>query len=287
MGYTVIVLDPTPLSPAGQVADDQIIANYDDVDALKKIANLSDVLTYEFENVDRDVLKKYASKILPQGVDLLRITSDRIAEKTFIRDEAGVPVAPFQIIDSAELLKTGTTPSILKTVSGGYDGHGQWQLNTPFEASQLADNFPGGRLILETLVNFKQEVSIMVARSNDGQITTWPIAENVHHNHILKYTTVPAKILVHSAKKLLKLPIKIAEKINLRANVSQFEGHIRSVVGLPLPEITLTQTATMLNLLGDELTQAKADFKNHPEWHFMITARQRSKQIVKWDTLRC
>lgn len=301
MGYTVIVLDPTPQSPAGQVADDQIIASYDDVSALKNLASRSDVLTYEFENVDRNVLEKYAAKILPQGVDLLRITSDRIAEKTFIRDEAGVPVAPFQIIDSAEQLKTGTTPSILKTVSGGYDGHGQWQLNTPFEASQLADNFPGGRLILETLVNFKQEVSIMVARSNDGQITTWPIAENVHHNHILKYTTVPAKISSTLSKKIIEIAHKIAEKINLRgilgielfvndeevwvnelaprphnsghftieaANVSQFEGHIRSVVGLPLPEITLTQSATMLNLLGDELTQAKADFKNHPEWHF-------------------
>ena len=301
MGYRVGILDPTKGSPAGQVSDFQIVADYDDVEALNELSRRSEVLTYEFENVDRDALNEQSDAELPQGTELLRITSDRITEKKFIRDDAKVPVTNFIEVNSPEDLRKVTLPAILKTVSGGYDGHGQWSINTVQDIVNLEKDFPDMQLILEQVVNFKQELSIMVSRSQDGQIVTWPIVENVHENHILKTTTAPADISLTLKNKIEAIAENIAESLKLRGvlgielfvadeevwvnelaprphnsghysieatNVSQFEGHVRSIVGLPIPKIELQNPATMLNLLGDELTQAREDLIHHPEWHF-------------------
>lgn len=301
MGYRVGILDPTKGSPAGQVSDFQIVADYDDVEALNELSRRSEVLTYEFENVDRDALNEQSDAELPQGTELLRITSDRITEKKFIRDDAKVPVTNFIEVNSPEDLRKVTFPAILKTVSGGYDGHGQWSINTVQDIVNLEKDFPDMQLILEQVVNFKQELSIMVSRFQDGQIVTWPIVENVHENHILKTTTAPADISLTLKNKIEAIAENIAESLKLRGvlgielfvadeevwvnelaprphnsghysieatNVSQFEGHIRSIVGLPIPKIELQSPAIMLNLLGDELTQAREDLIHHPEWHF-------------------
>lgn len=144
MGYRVGILEPTPNSPAGQVADFQITAPYNDQAALKQLADASDVLTYEFENVDLAALETVRSETrIPQGTAILAITRDRIKEKTF-KDTWGTGDAFAAVNRAAELAQAVATiglPSILKTTTGGYDGHGQQDINTP-------DDFPAARELL-------------------------------------------------------------------------------------------------------------------------------------------
>ncbi|CAK1252446.1 Phosphoribosylaminoimidazole carboxylase (NCAIR synthetase) (PurK) [Fructobacillus tropaeoli] len=307
MGYKVIVLDPTPACPTAQVCDDQIVAEYDDQKALQELADRSDVLTYEFENVSQEALKDLKDAYVPQGVRLLEITSNRLAEKAFIRDEAQVPVAKFARVENPADLDQAVTevglPGILKTVSGGYDGHGQFDLNTAADVEKLKANWPGGVLILEQKIAFTREISVMVTRTKQGQLVTWPISENVHQNHILKTCMIPAAITKDLDSQVHEIAKTIADKLDLRGvlgielfvdqdsnqvwvnelaprphnsghytieacNISQFEGHIRSIVGLPIPEIKLHDRAMMVNLLGDELLKARQAFPDHADWHF-------------------
>ena len=304
MGYKVGVLDPTVASPAGQVSDFQIVAEYDDVSALTELSERSDVLTYEFENVDIVTLAKQ-KKSLPQGTRLLEITSNRLTEKTFVQNIAKVPVAKFIAIHDAKEFKVAVAkikfPAILKTVSGGYDGHGQWHVDNQDDVDQIVKKFPTGTLILEQKVPFQKELSIMVTRDVQNNVTMWPISENVHVDHILKTSFVPANISAVLTKKIQQIATEIANALDLRGvlgielfvsddnvwvnelaprphnsghysieatNVSQFEGHIRSITGLTIPDITLEKPALMLNLLGDEIQQARNDLVNHSEWHF-------------------
>lgn len=304
MGYKVGILDPTADSPAGQVSDFQIVAEYDDQAALKVLSSRSDMLTYEFENVDSTALSQQTTYV-PQGTKLLEITSNRLTEKAFIRDVAKVPVTQFMAIASLDDFKLAiqrlTLPAILKTVRGGYDGHGQWSVANESDIAQLIADFPNVPLILEQRVAFKKELSIMVTRDTQNHVSLWPIAENVHVNHILKTSLAPAKISEVETKKIRHIATRIADSLNLRGvlgielfvsddhiwvnelaprphnsghytiegtNISQFEGHIRSIMGLPLPEIVSEKPALMLNLLGNELQQAREDLVNHPEWHF-------------------
>ncbi|MDR3190970.1 MAG: 5-(carboxyamino)imidazole ribonucleotide synthase [Lactobacillaceae bacterium] len=308
MGYRVGVLDPTPDCPAGQIADFQITAGYDDEAALLNLARQSDVLTYEFENVDLNTLQE-ASKItaLPQGTDLLHITKNRLREKQFLADN-GIPVTTFAEVESvvsldAKVAEVGC-PAILKTAEGGYDGHGQWDIDSQETLSALIARWPvpeNVQLILEKQISFDRELSVMVTRDGLDQVHVWPVAENVHANHILKTTHAPANISATLKAEIFQIATQIAEHLDLRGvlgvemfvagdavyvnelaprphnsghytiegtNVSQFEGHVRSICGLPIDEIKAVDTALMLNLLGDELTQARQDLVNQPAWHF-------------------
>lgn len=134
MGYEVVILDPTPNAPAAQVSDEQIVADYDDLEAIKSLTEKSDLVTYEFENIDLEAAKyiKAANK-LPQGTEALRVTQNREAERELLV-ELGLPVSPFVIIRSkkeAELvLDQIELPAVLKTARGGYDGKGQMQIKT-------------------------------------------------------------------------------------------------------------------------------------------------------------
>jgi len=308
MGYRVVVLDPMPDSPAGQVSDEQIIAEYNDTKALLQLAEISDVLTYEFENVDLQTLNE-AGKIaaLPQGTELLRLTKNRLREKTFLQAQ-GLPVANFaEVTDPNDLLaaveKVGT-PAILKTVEGGYDGHGQWDIPDVQAAEKLLTDatLPNDlTLILEQKISFERELSVMVTRDGNDEVRVWPNVENIHEHHILKTTFAPAAVSTVLDEKIHKIASTIANQINLRGvlgiemfvqdeqvyinelaprphnsghysiegtNLSQFEGHIRSICGLPIPEIELRDQTLMLNLLGTELTSARDDLIHQPDWHF-------------------
>ncbi|AYJ42701.1 MULTISPECIES: 5-(carboxyamino)imidazole ribonucleotide synthase [Lactiplantibacillus] len=305
MGYQVGVLDPTPKAPAAQVADFQIVAAYDDEAALLDLARRSDVLTYEFENVDETALKAaQAYAQLPQGTELLHITGDRLNEKQFLHDH-GIPVTPFAPVNDRQSLNYALnrvgTPAILKTAAGGYDGHGQADLAsttiTPEAEALLAHP-----CILEARQEFQTEVSMMVTRSAADVVTTFPLVENQHQHHILHTTIAPANVQasVHAAAR--KIAVSIAEALELRGvlgieffvlpddtlivnelaprphnsghytieacNISQFEAHIRSICGLPIPAVVQTSPAVMRNLLGDDLTLARQQLINHPEWHF-------------------
>ncbi|MFC6206034.1 5-(carboxyamino)imidazole ribonucleotide synthase [Levilactobacillus tongjiangensis] len=305
MGYHVGVLDPTPAAPAGQVADFQIVAEYQNDEALMELAQRSDVLTYEFENVDEHALQAaQAHTQLPQGTALLHITGNRLREKQFLR-EHGVPVTPFAAVaNGAELtiaLQKIGTPAILKTAAGGYDGHGQVNLDSvvvPVEVSELLQ-VP---CILEARQAFKLEVAMMVARQANGRVVTFPLVENRHHRHILHTTIAPAAVSATVHRQAQQIATTIAQALTLRGvlgieffvledgsllvnelaprphnsghysieacNVSQFEAHIRSICGLPIPDITLVQPAVMRNLLGADLTTARQALLTEPTWHF-------------------
>ena len=307
MGYRVVVLDPQINAPAAQIADQQLVANYDDESALRNLADIADVITYEFENVSQEALANAVpAKQLPQGTQLLHITANRLREKTFIAD-LGLPVAPFAAVDNVVALDASchkvSLPAILKTVEGGYDGHGQWDIpNQEALANLLAHwdvpvNTP---MILEKQITFDRELSVMVARDISGEIRTWPVTVNEHQNHILHVSAAPASLSDKIADEIAHIAKTLANALNLvgvlgiemfvagdqvyvnelaprphnsghftieATNVSQFEGHVRSVLGLPIPEIKQWAPAMMLNLLGDDINRARRELVDHPEWH--------------------
>ncbi|UQS85394.1 5-(carboxyamino)imidazole ribonucleotide synthase [Apilactobacillus apisilvae] len=305
MGYKVGILDPTPKSPAAQVSDFQIVAEYNDKDALKKLAEKSDVLTYEFENVDQDSIKDVQNKVLiPQKLNELSITSHRKREKDFLFNN-NLPVVNYQYVNNVDDLKLAVDiigfPSILKTCEGGYDGHDQIDLNDQEDVIKAAEKINGREWILEQKVNFDKEISIMVARNKDNQIETFPLSENIHKHHILHTSIVPARVDDKVHKNAEKVAQKIAEKLELigvlgieffllpndeiivnelaprphnsghytieACNISQFEAHIRCICGLSLPKITMDHHSVMVNLLGDNLTLARNELKDNPAWH--------------------
>src|SRR5699024_9700183 len=176
-GMKVIILDPTPNCPAGQCADEQIVAPYEDVAAIEELAAKSDVLTYEFENVDLQALKKVATTAyVPQGTHLLYTTKHRLREKTFLK-EAGCQTAPFVAVKNEADLQAGVAqlgyPCVLKTCQGGYDGHGQIVLHSAADLPQCQGIVATGDAILEGWVNFALECSVMVARNENGEVTTF------------------------------------------------------------------------------------------------------------------
>ncbi|GAX01400.1 5-(carboxyamino)imidazole ribonucleotide synthase [Secundilactobacillus silagei] len=305
MGYKVGVLDPTDKAPAGQVADFQIVAAYDDLTALRQLAKRSDVLTYEFENVDQKALKQVEDLTrVPQGIELLTITSHRVREKTFCRQH-GLPVTPFAAVESMGDLQTAIQkigqPGILKTVEGGYDGHGQFDINDQTDWDQIKSEIGQTDWIYELKQNFVRELSVMVTRDGKDQVITFPVSENRHQHHILHTSIIPAQITDQVKKKAQQIAVETAEALHLRGvlgielfelpsgelminelaprphnsghysieacNVSQFDAHIRSICGLAIPPIRQFEPAVMVNLLGQNLLVARADWPKHPEWH--------------------
>ncbi|KAF1677330.1 MULTISPECIES: 5-(carboxyamino)imidazole ribonucleotide synthase [Bacillus] len=291
MGYKVAVVDPVKDSPCGQVADVEITAHYNDREAIRKLADISDIITYEFENIDYDALhwlKDHA--YLPQGSELLLVTQNRETEKKAIQ-AAGCEVAPYSIVHTKDELKQAVhklgLPAVLKTCRGGYDGKGQFVIKEETQMEQAAALLEHGTCILESWVSFKMELSVIVVRSVNGEISTFPTAENIHHNNILFQSIVPARVEEGIEKKAAELAVKLAEELNLvgplavelflredgellvnelaprphnsghytldLCETSQFEQHIRAVCGLPLGKTDLLKPGMMVNLLGDEV----------------------------------
>jgi len=293
MGYYVAVLDPTPNCPCAQVADVEITANYDDMEAIKKLAEISDVITYEFENISYDALaylEKHA--YLPQGSEVLKISQHRFREKTAISN-MGIPVPKFILINGVEdLEKNVFYPSVLKTTMGGYDGKGQAVLKSEADlpkAIAIAEKY---ECILEEFMPFSKEISVMVARSTQGETSVLPVAENEHKNNILHKTIVPARISPELEALALNHAHKIANELNAigilaiemfvvnhiiyineiaprphnsghysmdACETGQFEQHIRAVCGLPLGDTHLHTPVVMVNILGDHLNMEQLD----------------------------
>lgn len=297
MGYKVAVVDPVKDSPCGQVADVEINAHYNDREAIRKLAEISDIITYEFENIDYDALhwlKDHA--YLPQGSELLLITQNRETEKKAIQ-AAGCEVAPYSIVKTKDELKQAVQelglPAVLKTCRGGYDGKGQFVIKEAAQMEQAAALLEHGTCILESWVSFKMELSVIVVRSVNGEISTFPTAENIHHNNILFQSIVPARVEKGIQQKAADLAGKLADELNLvgplavemfltedgellvnelaprphnsghytldLCETSQFEQHIRAVCGLPLGKTDLLKPGMMVNLLGDEVKLVEED----------------------------
>ncbi len=315
MGHKVVTLDPTADCPASRVSD-MIVAPYDDVDALRQLSARCDVLTYEFENVDADGLDAVIKEgQLPQGTDLLRISQNRIFEKDFLANKAGVTVAPYKVVTSSldlEDLDLGKT-YVLKTATGGYDGHGQVVIKTSDDlaaARQLANL---AECVLEEFVDFDLEISVIVS-GNGKDVTVFPVQENIHRNNILSKTIVPARISDQLAEKAKSMAVQIAKKLNLSGTLcvemfataddiivneiaprphnsghysieacdfSQFDTHILGVLGAPLPQIRLHAPAVMLNVLGQHVEKAEQYVAENPSAHLHLYGKLEAKHNRK------
>ncbi|MCQ6268575.1 5-(carboxyamino)imidazole ribonucleotide synthase [Fictibacillus sp. WQ 8-8] len=300
MGYGIVVLDPGEKSPCGQISDEQIVSSYDDAAGIEELAQKSDVITYEFENVDSEKaqwLEKNAC--MPQGSRLLYLTQHRIREKKAI-EQAGVKVAPYLPVQDKEELRKAAgqlgLPAVLKTCRGGYDGKGQAVIRSEADLAKAEELIAGNReCVLESWVSFKKELSVIVTRGTNGEMTTFPAAENIHLENILHQSIVPARISEETAAKAYEMAKQIALELDLYGTLavemflgtdgeiyvnelaprphnsghytieacetSQFQQHVRAVCGLPLGKTALVSPAVMINVLGEHMKPLLANLE--------------------------
>ncbi len=288
LGLRFRFLDPAPQSPAGQLAE-LIVAAYDDAAGLERLAAGATVATYEFENVPARATEFLARRLpVYPPPRALEVAQDRLAEKTLFRD-LGIPVPPFAPVDSWQGLLDGVKriglPAVLKTRRFGYDGKGQWVLRSADDLAPAWAALGSAPLILEQFVPFDRELSILAARSTAGQIACYPLVENHHHEGILRLSIAPApgldeqtQHLAHEyARRVLErldyagvlaieffqygaqlLANEMAPRVHNSghwtiegARTSQFENHLRAILGWPLGDTGAVGHCAMLNIIGD------------------------------------
>jgi 5-(carboxyamino)imidazole ribonucleotide synthase len=289
MGYRIHTLSPEEDTPTGQLADLEVQAAYDDLDAVRRFARGVDVVTFEFENVPAETAEAAGehTPVRPGG-EVLHTTQNRLREKAFL-DRAGVPVAPYAPVRDlpeldAALARLGA-PAILKTAGWGYDGKGQARIDQP-EGAALAWEATGRQeAVLEAFVDFEREVSVVAARSLDGGFAHHGVIENSHYRHILDLSVAPAALPPALEREAIEIARAILEALEVvgvlcvemfvtqegkllvnelaprphnsghltfdAALTSQFEQQVRAVCGLPLGSTEMLRPAAMANLLGD------------------------------------
>jgi 5-(carboxyamino)imidazole ribonucleotide synthase len=315
MGFRVGVLDPVKDCPAAQVADWHLLAAYDDQEALKELANRSQVITYEFENADVDALaaiEQFAK--IPQGTDLLAITQDRLMEKAFL-EEHNIVIAPYATIISPTDIQDEIDgigyPCVLKNTQGGYDGKGQFVLHGTSDLAPSMNLLRDGTCVLEAWIPYEKELSVLISGNGRGEYSVFPVAENIHRNGVLHETIVPARIDDEIAQEVKRIARVIAEAVNLAGTLavelfltpngsiyvnelaprphnsghysieacsfSQFDLHIRGICGWPLPKVELLSDAVMVNILGEQLLNAQGLIALKPDWHFHFYGKADAK----------
>ena len=292
LGYRCHILTREVDSPAAQVAHEVTISDYSDPVSLRAFAAQVDVISFEFENVSAEGLELLASlKPVRPSPDVLRLSQDRIAEKTFLNG-AGAPTAPWAPVGSLAELEEAVgrlgLPAVLKTTRLGYDGKGQAMLRSPEDLAPAWERLAPKPLVLEGFVDFAREISVIIARGADGSVSAFDTVENRHRNHILDLTLAPARIMPDVDQAAQQTARRVAEAIGLigllavemfvdrdgrvlvneiaprphnsghwsidACPVSQFEMHIRAIAGLPLPPVVRHSDAVMKNLVGPEET---------------------------------
>lgn len=291
LGLDVCILTPEEGAPASRVAASSLVAAYDDPVALAEFAARCQVATFEFENVPARVVERLlaAGMRVAPGPLALATAQDRIAEKDFFTS-VGVACAPYVEIkgasDIAAALATVGTPAILKTRREGYDGKGQARIASAGEADEAFARIGSAPAILEGMVPFVREVSVIAARSWTGQIAAYPLGENHHEDGVLRRTVVPAPVSRDTAAAALGIARTLLEGLDYvgvmgielfemadgrllvneiaprvhntghwtldACEVDQFEQHIRAVAGWPLGPTTPLASAEMINLLGSD-----------------------------------
>jgi 5-(carboxyamino)imidazole ribonucleotide synthase len=291
MGYrAVIFTDEYPPSPAGQLADREINAPYYDPEATAEFVREIDVATLEFENIPAEFLTAVAQRVpVYPSQHALTICQNREREKNFLRNH-GIPHADFRVVDSGESLATAVSelglPCILKTAAFGYDGKGQRKITQQEDWDTVWRDFGASRGVIEQWIDYQCEVSVVCARSIAGDISHFPVAENIHVNQILDTTIVPARCSNEAVEKQAQaLATEIAEALDFvgtfcvelfiaqdgtllvnemaprphnsghftidACRTNQFEQQLRAVAGLPLGDPGLLSGVVMKNLLGD------------------------------------
>ncbi len=290
MGYYVVTLDPQEHSPCGQVADEQIVAAYADLAAIEELGRRTDVVTYEFENIDIASVRHLelrGYRVLPAS-GVLHVTQDRLREKEFAR-EAGIATTEFaRVQNAAELVGAADRigfPAILKTVRGGYDGKGQWRVDTIEDARAALSAAEGVELIFERRVELACEISVVATRNAANEIVAYPPGENSHDRGILAMTVAPARVDSATAQRAHEIAAAVGRGLgivgtycvefflttagNLLLNeiaprphnsghytidvtpCSQYEQHVRAICDLPLSPPRLLANAVMMNVLGE------------------------------------
>ena len=284
----IIVLDPTENCPASKIGALQIVADFKNSSAIKELASKCDIITYEIESGDSKILKNLENECeINPSPETLEIIQDKLTQKKFLA-ENNIPVAEFREISSKNELESKIDefglPVLLKTRTGAYDGRGNFKIDTLDQVSEALEIFDGQSLMVEKFVNFKMEVSVIASRSTSGEIKTYPLVENIHKNNILEMTIAPARIneiisknaeeIAHKTMEVLHgagvfgiemfvtndneiLINEIAPRVHnsghhtlQSSKTSQFEQHLRAILGLKLGSTELVYPTIMYNILG-------------------------------------
>ncbi len=293
-----VILDPTPACPAHSIADEHIVASFDDVDAFHRLAEKVDVVTYEFEHINARALQELEAeghKVYPSSDTLLHI-QNKFHQKEWLFSH-GLPVPKFLPVKSVEDMEQAGRkfgyPFVLKTCTGGYDGKGNALVRRPDECASGWQQLGSGALPLmaEEYVPFIKEVSVLVCRSVCGDVKVFPVAENIHKNSILDETIVPARISRSCQEKAMEIARRSVQAFDAYGMLcvelfvtgegdvlvnelaprphnsghytiegcvtSQFENHVRAILGLPLGSTELIRPTVMKNLIGTEHKKAE------------------------------
>jgi 5-(carboxyamino)imidazole ribonucleotide synthase len=289
LGGRMHVYEPQAKCPAGAVADKEVNAAYEDIAALAAFARECDVVTYEFENVPAAPLRAIESlaKLCPHW-SVLETAQNRSREKNWLKRN-GFAHARFAEVPAGGDLVAGIravgVPCVVKTADFGYDGKGQLKIMTEAQVGAAVQRFTGQPVVIEQFVDFSCELSVVVARSGSGEIRVFPVAENIHTNHILDFSIVPARVAPAVSAAAEAVARQVAEKIGLvgvmgvelfvgrdgavlvnemaprthnsghytmdACATSQFEQQARAICGLPLGPVTLLSPVVMVNILGE------------------------------------
>jgi 5-(carboxyamino)imidazole ribonucleotide synthase len=313
----IIVLDPTKNCPASKVGAEQIIADFKDENAIKKLSELSDIITYEIESGNSDVLKKLEENTeINPSPDTLRIIQDKLLQKQFLKKN-NIAIAEFAKIESKEELnqiidKMGL-PLLLKTRRDAYDGRGNYRINLKSEIDDALDLFSGKALMVEKFVEFEKEVSVIAARNTKGEIMTYPVVENIHENNILRMTIAPGRVSENVRKQAEQIAEKtmkvlhgagvfgiemfvtqddevlineIAPRVHnsghhtlQSCNTSQFEQHLRAILGMNLGNSSIKHPTIMYNILGPGTFQGEYHvlYKKSENIHLKMYGKLESK----------
>jgi 5-(carboxyamino)imidazole ribonucleotide synthase len=298
MGYRVHTLSPDDDTPTGQVADLEITAAYEDLDAVAAFARHVDVVTFEFENVPAGTADAAAqhAPVRPSG-HILHVTQQRAREKGYLADH-GFPVTPFAWVRSVQDLSAGValvgTNAVLKTASFGYDGKGQVRVRSLEEAESAWIHLGRQEAVLERFIDFDREVSMIVARGAAGWTVTYGLIENTHERHILDTSQYPARVDPRVERRAAEIVTALAETLDLvgvlcveffltrdgellinelaprphnsghltidACLTSQFEQQLRAICGLPPGSVETVRPAAMVNLLGDLWNDGQPDW---------------------------
>ena len=291
----VIVIDPVENCPAAQVGAEQILADFKDKNAIISLANKSDIITYEIESGDSEVLKSVEKNTeINPSPETLSIIQDKFLQKSFLLKN-NIPVPDFMEIKNIEEVQEGLKkfgyPALLKSRRDAYDGRGNFKINSENEIQKAYDYFKGQKLLLEKYVPFKMEVSVIASRNTKGQIKTYPLVENIHQENILRETIAPARVsekITKNAENIANMTMdvlkgagvfgiemfvtqddeivinEIAPRVHnsghhtlQSSKTSQFEQHLRAILGLDLGDTTLECPAVMYNILGSKSFEGK------------------------------
>ena len=285
----VIVLDPNENCSASLVGAEQIVADFKDKDSIINLANQVDIITYEIESGDSDVLKSVENKAeINPSPETLKTIQDKFLQKTFLQNH-NIPVPEFIKVDNIEEVKEGLKkfgyPALLKARRDAYDGKGNFKIDSENEIQTAYDYFKGQKLMLEKFVPFKMEVSVIASRNTKGEIKTYPLVENIHEKNILRETIAPSRTSNEVSEKAEKIASntmdvlkgagvfgiemfvtqddeivinEIAPRVHnsghhtlQSSKTSQFEQHLRAILGLDLGSTELLHNTIMYNILGN------------------------------------